>query len=72
MKIGDLVTIDNHCAPPELYGLGIVTEIISRDETGSPLRAKVYWSGSKDWKGERVNPRTGNCAVRFLHKAEVK
>ena len=72
MKIGDLVTIDNHCAPPELYGLGIITEItLSNGETGEPLRALVYWAGSCDWKGERVNPRTGNCAVKFLHKVKV-
>ena len=72
MKIGDLVSIDKHCAPPELYGLGIVTEIIQfHDVTDEPLRARVHWAGSKDWKGERANPRTGKCAVRYLHKVEM-
>ena len=73
MKIGDLVSIDKHCAPPELYGLGIVTEItVVHNATGEPLRARIYWAGSKDWKGERLNPRTGQCAVRYLHKVEIK
>ena len=73
MQTGDLVTIDKHCAPPELYGLGIITEIIlSNGETGEPLRAKIWWSGSCDWKGEKVHPRVGNCAVKFLHKVEIK
>ena len=73
MKVGDMVTIDKFCAPPELYGLGIITEItLSNGETGEPIRARVYWAGSRDWKGQTVNPRNGDCAVRYLHKVETK
>ena len=67
MKVGDLVTIDKFCAPPELYGLGVVSEIIqTHDVTGKPLRARVYWCGHD------LGPRYGKCAVRYLHKAEIK
>jgi hypothetical protein len=61
VKVGDLVTIDKFCAPPGLYGLGIVIEITHQDGgTGEPLRARVHWQG-----------RTGSCAVRYLHKAQA-
>lgn len=72
MKVGDLVTMDNFCAPPELYGLGVVTEITLKNSLGEPMRARVYWSGTRGGKREWAIPHTGNCAVRYLHKVEVK
>ena len=72
MRVGDLVTIDKFCAPPELYGLGVVTGITLKNSLGEPLRARVYWSGSHDWKGEKTSARVCNCAVKYLNKVEVK
>ncbi len=76
MKIGDLVTIAPHCAPPALYGLGVVIEITHKHGgTGEPLRARVYWHGpGAPMTGTRsgFGGRVGCCAVRYLHKAEVK
>tara|TARA_Y100000310_G_scaffold41755_3_gene39065 strand:+ start:2033 stop:2251 length:219 start_codon:yes stop_codon:yes gene_type:complete len=72
MKVGDLVTMDPYCAPPELYGLGIITGITLKNTMGEPMRARIYWSGSRDWKGEDASPRVGNCAVKYLHKVEAK
>lgn len=67
MKVGDLVTIDKFCAPPELYGLGVITEITHKHGgTGEPLRARVYWHGSD------AGARVGCCAIRYLNKAEIE
>jgi hypothetical protein len=65
MKIGDLVTIDKFCAPPGLYGLGIVIKIFS-----SGNRAKVVWNSQGLAKSAIY--RIGSCAIRYLHKAEIK
>jgi len=75
MKVGDLVTIDPHCAPPNLYGLGVVIEITHKHGgTGEPLRARVYWHGSRARNIEMPSygGRVGCCAIRYLHKAEVE
>jgi hypothetical protein len=75
MKIGDLVTISPHCAPPGLYGLGVVIEITHQHGgTGEPLRARVYWHGPgmPDIETRSDGGRVGCCAIRYLNKAEVK
>jgi hypothetical protein len=65
MKVGDLVTISPYCAPPALYGLGVITEItLKNGETGEPLRARVYWRGLDDGNGSFG----GTCAVKYLQK----
>ena len=75
MKVGDLVTIDPFCAPPALYGLGVVIEITHKHGgTGEPLRARVYWhgAGAPDTETRSDGGRVGCCAVRYLNKAETK
>ena len=75
MRAGDLVTIDPFCAPPALYGLGVVIEITHKHGgTGEPLRARVYWhgQGAPDTPTHSFGGRVGSCATRYLNKAEVK
>ena len=77
MKVGDLVTIDKFCAPPDLYGLGVVIKITHKHGgTGEPLRARVYWhgAGAAHYVDETRadGGRIGSCAVRYLNKAEAK
>jgi hypothetical protein len=72
VKVGDLVTMDKGCAPPELYGLGLITGItLSDGETGEPIRARIYWHGLRALAFAGPG-RTGCCAIRYLHKAEIK
>jgi len=74
MKVGDLVTIDPFCAPPALYGLGVVMEITHHGVAGNPLRARVYWhgAGAPNIETRSAGGRVGCCAVRYLNKAEAK
>ena len=57
IKVGDLVKMRAHTAPPELYGLGLV---IKREQQCSfnenAVRVEVEWSG-----GMGSEPRVGNC-----------
>jgi hypothetical protein len=68
LKLGDLVTIDSIVAPPEIYGLGVITEFtLMNGCTGDPMRARVYWSGPA-----LSSASGGTCAIRYLHKVRVK
>ena len=69
VKVGDLVTMSGHTAPPELYGVGLIIkreQLCSSNENA--VRVEVRWTG-----GLGTEPRIGNCHPSCLElKSEAR
>ena len=62
-KVGDLVAMSAHTAPPELYGIGLIVE---REQLCSvnknAVRVKVQWTGATG-EPSRIGQCHPSCLV---------